>query len=166
MLRTPVFMLIGLYAPFCGAEYVTDKLVAGLYKTEDANGVLLRGLPSGTPLELLERGGPMVRVRTGDGVEGWIGRDYVTGEKPAQVMLLELQAEMGDLKGRLRQAESALDESRRAPAATPQEASPAVEKSEKPKEPDTQTSGVSKYLLTALTFSLIGFYVGRRFGRG
>lgn len=160
-LRTGLVALLGLYASFCSAEYVTDKLVAGLYETAATDGTLVRALPSGTPLEVIERRGTIVRVRTGDGLEGWIGREYVTGEKPAQVMLLQLQAEMGDLKQRLRQAETDLDAAREVHAEAAPEAAPMAPVDGISDGSHVETSHVSMYLLTGLIFLCIGFFGGR-----
>ena len=158
--------LLLLFPVASAGEYVTDKLVAGLYGEPDASGTPLRALPTGTPLEVLDRRGQFTKVRAGDGLEGWIDRNYLTREKPAGTMLLELHAATSDLKEKLRQTEISLEAARqtlltkrdhRGRAATPKADN---ESSDRP-----AYMSISKYLLITIAFSLMGFFVGRYFGR-
>jgi SH3 domain protein len=79
------------------AAHITDKLLAGLYDKPGA-AQPIKLLPSGTPLEVLEKKGDHAKVRLGDGVIGWVEQRYVTDEKPARALLLELQAESARLR--------------------------------------------------------------------
>ncbi|WP_260295726.1 TIGR04211 family SH3 domain-containing protein [Sedimenticola hydrogenitrophicus] len=87
---------------------ITDKLLAGLYAEPDSAGQPTRVLPSDTPLERLEQQGDFTKVRLGDGSEGWVESRFITDEKPARVMLLELQAKNSQLQQQLRAAERQL----------------------------------------------------------
>lgn len=87
---------------------ITDKLLAGLYPDPDSAGQPTRVLPSDTPLERLEKRGDFTRVRLGDGSEGWVESRFITDEKPARIMLLELQAKNSQLQQQLRDAERQL----------------------------------------------------------
>jgi SH3 domain protein len=90
------------------AAHITDKLLVGLY-AKPAPGVQpIKVLPSGTPLEVLERKDAYSKVRLGDGKEGWVKSVYISDEKPARAMLLELQAKTSTLKNKLRDAEEKL----------------------------------------------------------
>ncbi|MET0084520.1 MAG: TIGR04211 family SH3 domain-containing protein [Sedimenticola sp.] len=106
-----IICLALLAAPLQGA-HITDKLLAGLYEKPDTSGEPLKVLPSGTPVEVLEKKKGLSKVRTGDDTIGWIENSYITNEKPARVMLLELQAKTGPLQQRLREAESELKQLR------------------------------------------------------
>jgi len=99
--------LLMLTLPSYGAS-ITDKLLAGLYAQPAASAVPLRALPSGTPLEILEQRDGFSRVRLGDRSEGWVEQRYITDQKSARVMLLELQAKHGAVKARLREVEHQL----------------------------------------------------------
>ena len=85
------------------AAHVTDKLLAGFYAEAGTDALPLRALPSGTPLEVLERGDNFIRVRLSDGAEGWIEAQYVSEEKPARAMLVEAQARNGELQKEMKQ---------------------------------------------------------------
>lgn len=83
------------------AAHITDRLLAGLYAEPSTEQKPLKLLPSGTPVEVLERKPGFQRVRLGDGAEGWVEVDYVTEEKPAKAMLLEAQARIAELEAQL-----------------------------------------------------------------
>jgi len=78
--------------------YITDKLLAGYYASPDLATEPLRALPAGTPMEVLEEKGKFSRIRLGDNSEGWVESRFISQEKPAKTMLLELQAKYALLK--------------------------------------------------------------------
>ncbi len=100
------WLLLALSPPL-PAAYITDKLLAGVYAEPEAGGSPLQVLPSGTPVELLETRGDFARIRLPDRSEGWVEHRFLSEEKPAQVMLLELQATAGELRRQLQQAQAA-----------------------------------------------------------
>ena len=96
------------------AAYITDKLLAGVYEQPAAGLAPLQLLPSGTPVELLKIEGEFTQVRLPSRDEGWIESHFISEEKPAQVMLLELQANTGELRQKLLQTETALEQANKA----------------------------------------------------
>lgn len=92
ILRRLIFLL--MLPSLLHAAHITDKLVVGLYPAASAEGTPLQLLPSGTPLEVLERDKGFAKVRLSDDTVGWVEADYVTDEKPAKAMLLETQAKL------------------------------------------------------------------------
>lgn len=70
--------------------YITDKVLVGVYEEANGESNLLTTLPSGTPLEVLERNGSFAKVRSPDGSSGWIEGSYMIEHKPAQLVVLEL----------------------------------------------------------------------------
>ncbi len=83
------------------AAYITDKLVAGLYKEAKVTDKPLKALNSGTPLEVVSRKNGFVKVRTADGTVGWVEATYLTDEKPARSILLDTQAKLSMLQKQL-----------------------------------------------------------------
>ena len=107
------------------ASHITDRLLAGLYATPSNAEPPKRLLPSGTPLEVLERRKLFSRVKVPDGTEGWVESRFITEEKTAQVMLLEAQARTGalhrqitDLQDQLRDLNARGSSVETAPSAT------------------------------------------------
>jgi len=97
--RWPAALALLLTGP-AGASHITDKLAVGLYDSPDA-AQPRRMLASDTPLELLEQGPRLCRVRLGDGDGGWLECRYLTEEKSARALLLEVQARAASLRREL-----------------------------------------------------------------
>jgi len=87
--------------------YITDKVLVGVYEDSNSDSALLTTLPTGTPLEIIERSGSFVKIRSPDGSNGWIENTYMIEHKPAQLMVLELtdQQKQADEQLALAQAE-------------------------------------------------------------
>jgi len=110
--RLTILMLSALPA-VTGAEYITDHIEAPLLSTAERDATTIRGIPSGTPLDLLDQKDELAHVRLPDGTTGWVARSYLTADKPAQATLLELQAELAATRRELESSrEGALDLSR------------------------------------------------------
>lgn len=106
MLRILFVLLLAMTS--VQAAHITDKLLVGLYAKPKSGLQPSKVLPSGTPLEVLERKDAFSKVRLGDGKEGWVKSVYISNEKPARAMLLELQAKTSTLQNKLRDAENRL----------------------------------------------------------
>jgi len=78
--------------------YVTDSLRLGLYHSDDTSDKPFLNLVSGTELEVLERNASLARVRTPTGEEGWVKSAFLVPDKPAQVRVAELEAELAGLR--------------------------------------------------------------------
>jgi len=107
MLRILIALLLTVTSTV-QAAHITDKLLVGLYDKPDSATPPAKILPSGTPLEVLGKKGDFSQVRLGDGTKGWIKKDYISNEKPARTMLLELQAKASTLQKKLSKAEKDL----------------------------------------------------------
>ncbi len=106
MLRVLFVLLLAISS--AQAAHITDKLLVGLYAQPKSGIQPIKVLPSGTPMEVLERKDAFSKVKLGDGKEGWVKSVYISNEKPARAMLLELQAKTSTLKNKLREAEEKL----------------------------------------------------------
>lgn len=72
-------------------RFVSDKLVLNVYAEPDQSSARVATIQTGDAVEELERSGSLVRVRLEEGLEGWVGASYLTGDAPAIVRLRELQ---------------------------------------------------------------------------
>lgn len=86
-------LLTAPLAAQAATSYVTDRLRLGLYEQAGDAGERLRLLSSGDALEVLERQGAYARVRTDDGLVGWVKTAFLIEDKPAAMQLRELAAE-------------------------------------------------------------------------
>lgn len=104
----PIRLALGLglllAVPGLLAAHITDKLAVGLYAA--INDLQPRRvLASNVPVERLTQKGRWCQVRLGDGDMGWLECQYLTNEKPARVMLLEIQAQVAELRQELAERE-------------------------------------------------------------
>lgn len=93
-------------------KYVTDVLLLSLHEKEGSQGELLKRLPSGTRLEVLEEAKLFSKVRTEEGLEGWTKSGFLTHEVPARTRVLELEQQQEKLNSELTQRQNELDQAK------------------------------------------------------
>nr|VFK66091.1 MAG: SH3 domain protein [Candidatus Kentron sp. UNK]VFK70270.1 MAG: SH3 domain protein [Candidatus Kentron sp. UNK] len=95
-----------------GAEtfYVTDRLLIGVHEDREQDSAPLEILPTGAALEVISRDKEFAKVRTASGVVGWIDSNYLMMERPAQLLLMELEALHEQTRLRLQETEARLRE--------------------------------------------------------
>ncbi len=76
--------------------YIIDKLLVGIHKEKELNSAIVKVVPTGTPLEVLKREGDFAQVRTTEGLNGWVDSSYIMLKKPAQLMVLDLEARLSE----------------------------------------------------------------------
>jgi len=81
--------------------YVTDILRLGIHQAEDTSDRPFQNLVSGTALEVLQRVPNYAQVRTPDGREGWVKSAYLVSDKPAQLRVAEVEADLEGLRAEL-----------------------------------------------------------------
>jgi SH3 domain protein len=94
-----------LVSPLAGAEdiaYVTDILRLGIHQAQDTSDRPFQNLLSGTELTVLDRVPNYAHVRTNDGQEGWVKSAYLVTDKPVQLRVAEMEAEIETLPKRRR----------------------------------------------------------------
>lgn len=84
---------LGLHAGAAMAEtiYVHDYLRLGIRTNPNSSETPIAVVTTGESLEVLQRQGGYIKVRSEDGVEGWVSKAYVSAEKPARLRLEQLQ---------------------------------------------------------------------------
>lgn len=99
LIRLIFFILVttstNLYAE---TFYVGDTLRVGIRPEPVNGGPSIAVVSSGTALEMLERQGPHVKIRSPSGVEGWVKGAYLTKSKPSQILLTEAIAKINRLE--------------------------------------------------------------------
>lgn len=114
-MKNNIFILITLtlffHLPIAQAKtfYVTDKVLVGIYEQATTESTLIKALPTGTPIEVLERDGEYAKVRSPDGTTGWVESSYLIENKPAQLVVLDLTDQQKQLTEQLSLAQAELD---------------------------------------------------------
>ncbi len=79
-------------------RYISDTLVVTLRSNTTNSYQVLERLSSNTPVTFLTEQGNFYRVRTPDGTEGFILKQYLTAELPKALMIEQLQAKIAALE--------------------------------------------------------------------
>jgi hypothetical protein len=121
VLPTPLLLLCAVAAPAARAEtlYVIEQLVISVSSAPDGSGERIASVRSADPLEVLERSGDEVHVRTAGGKEGWIRASYLSAEEPLRPRLAQRTAEVAQLKEDVSRLQAQLDTARTAASAAP-----------------------------------------------
>lgn len=79
-----VFFLVAFLPLHLRAEtvYITDSLLVGLHEEKSIDSAILKVLPTGTPLEVIEREDESVNVRDTTGALGWVSNSYLISSDP------------------------------------------------------------------------------------
>jgi len=85
-------------------QYVSDQLIITLRRGEGDQYKILKTLKTGTPVEVLQEGAKDHDfVRTLDGTEGWVLKQYLTDETPKLTIIARLEKEGEQLREQVSQ---------------------------------------------------------------
>ena len=102
-------LLIPLWVPVGSAHadrrYVSDSLIVTLREAPRKDSMAIRKLRTDTPVEVLEESGRYLRVRTEEGEEGWVAKQYMSSEVPKPIIIEGLRKEIDRLKARIKEFE-------------------------------------------------------------
>lgn len=108
-------LLTGLpMAVHAQTAYVTDSLRLGIHRAQDTSDGAFRMLESGQAVEILSQNRNYAQVRLPDGTVGYVKVAYLVDDKPAKLIVNEVQAENEQLQERLAELNAAFSQ----PAAT------------------------------------------------
>jgi SH3 domain protein len=86
-------------------RYVSDMLIITLRQGQGSEYKAIRTLKTGTPVEVLEEDGRYLRVRTQEGEEGWVAKQYISSELPKPLIIAGLKQETNRLGARIEELE-------------------------------------------------------------
>ena len=90
--------LIFCHASHAETGYVSDMLILTLRNGPGRNYTVVQTLKSNDALEILEKGQTYFKVRTVEGDEGWVEKQYVTLEIPKAVIIDKLNLKISELE--------------------------------------------------------------------
>jgi len=79
---------------FADTRYVSDRLIISVRDGQDQNAAVLGYLETAAPVEILEENGDFLRIRTEDGLEGWVRAQYIVSETPKALIIDNLKNEI------------------------------------------------------------------------
>ncbi|HEY0766705.1 MAG TPA: SH3 domain-containing protein [Steroidobacteraceae bacterium] len=120
-LPAPLLLLCALAAPAARAEtlYVIEQLVVAINSAPDGSGERVASIKSGDRVEVLERSGAQIHVRTAGGKDGWIRVSYLSADEPLRPRLAERTAEVARLREDVSRLQAQLGAARTTAGAAP-----------------------------------------------
>lgn len=107
--RRLLIMSFLLFSPVVAAgaevQYVIDQLVVSVRQAPNDAAPAVDSLRSGQSVTVLGEEGRFLKVQLGDGRQGYVLKQYFTGEPPQRVRLARLEEERDQLKAKLAEAE-------------------------------------------------------------
>jgi len=108
-----VILLFALCIPFsisagpahADRRYISDMLILTLREGPGVEYNTIGALRTGMPIEVLEEGERYLRVRTEEGEEGWVAKQYITSETPKPLIIAGLKQENNRLGTRVEELE-------------------------------------------------------------
>ncbi|MDH4264869.1 MAG: TIGR04211 family SH3 domain-containing protein [Deltaproteobacteria bacterium] len=106
-LRFIIFLtLLSFFTVFIGivdakTQYVSDQLIINMREGKGNEYKIIKMLTAGTPLEIIEESQQYLKVRTQNGQEGWVLKQYITLETPKNEIIAGLEKEIARLKTKL-----------------------------------------------------------------
>ncbi len=82
-------------------RYVSDQISVTLRRGPGTEYKILKSLSTGAALEVLEEADTYLKVRTGDGVEGYVLKQYISAQLPKSQIINRQERELSQLKERL-----------------------------------------------------------------
>ena len=86
---------------FADTRYVSDRLIISVRDGQNQNAAVLGYLETGAPVEILEEKEDFLRIRTEDGIEGWVRTQYLVSEKPKILIIENLKNEIETLNKKI-----------------------------------------------------------------
>ena len=100
-----IALSISVGSTHADTRYVSDMLLLTLREGQGSQYKLIKTLSTGTPVEVLEETARYLRVRTREGEEGWVEKQYISSEEPKTLIIAGLQKEANQLKARVEELE-------------------------------------------------------------
>lgn len=100
-----IALSISVGSTHADTRYVSDMLILTLREGQGSQYKAIRTLKTGTPIEVLEESARYLRVRTQEGEEGWVEKQYISSKEPKAVIIAGLQKETNRLKVRVEELE-------------------------------------------------------------
>ncbi len=109
-----LFLLLTIPVGFVDAahadtQYVSDMLVLTIRDNPDKDANILGNLKTADPVEVLEVGDRFMRIRTQEGLEGWVKKNFISAGKPKAIIIKKMKNEIRQLKAKIEKFEKNQD---------------------------------------------------------
>lgn len=103
-----IFLSSLIFSAVCLADtvYVDDTLRVGVRAKPDRTLPSLVVIKSGAAVELLEKKGSYAKIRTSNGIEGWVKSAYLSGKQPTANKLKAAKEQIEQLKKQIEEVKA------------------------------------------------------------
>ena len=81
---------------FADTRYVSDELIISVRDGQNQDDNVLGHIRTGTAVDVLEEKGRYLRIKTEDGLEGWVQAQYIISEKPNARIIEDLRNKINE----------------------------------------------------------------------
>jgi len=92
-----IILTITIKSVFADTRYVSDELIISVRDGQNQDDNVLGYIRTGTAVDVFEEKGHYLRIKTEDGLEGWVQTQYIISEKPNGRIIEDLRNEINDL---------------------------------------------------------------------
>jgi SH3 domain protein len=104
---TAVFIMPALVASvYADTRYVSDVLVISVRDGQNIDAAVLGYIKTPEQVDILEEKGNYLKVKTKDGLEGWVLAKYIVSEKPKALIIEDMEKKIEQLKKDLETAKT------------------------------------------------------------
>ncbi|APG28423.1 hypothetical protein A7E78_11525 [Syntrophotalea acetylenivorans] len=96
-----VVSALGVVSAEAETRYVSDQIAVTLRRGPGTEYKILKSLPTGAALEFLEEEEKYLKVRTKDGAEGYVLKQYISAQLPKVYVIARLQKQLDQSKARM-----------------------------------------------------------------
>lgn len=82
IILTSLFLFLSSQV-FAEKRFVTDRILLGIHAEANETSTLIKSVPSGTELEVIDTAEGFIQIKLDDGTEGWVSSGFVMEETPA-----------------------------------------------------------------------------------
>jgi SH3 domain protein len=75
-------------------RYVSDRLIVSVRDGQDQNAAVLGYIETGAAVDVLDAKEDLLKIRTKDGIEGWVRAQYIVPEKPKALIIENMKNEI------------------------------------------------------------------------
>jgi SH3 domain protein len=100
-----ILLSVSVRVTHADRRYVSDMLIITLRAGMGREYRVIKTLKTNTPVEVLEENEEYLKVRTDEGEEGWVAKQYITSEVPKYVIIEGLKKEASRLNERIEELE-------------------------------------------------------------
>lgn len=97
---------------FADTGYVSDRLIISVRDGQNQNAAVLGYIETAAPVEIIEEKEDLLRIRTEDGIEGWVQAKYIVSEKPKVLIIENLKNEIETIKNEQDSASNTLSKTK------------------------------------------------------